>query len=288
MVQKRGGQPIFEAQISRRARQSRGTSQQLMTVRQPPAAPAPAGALACRRRGPASEKLADGVFRIRGAYNALAVEFADHIVLFEPGPQNEARAQAIIAETKTRDPEQADPLRRDLASSFRSHRAVWPAVVAEGITIVTPAVNKAFLETALSAPRTLAPDSLSKSGKKPVVEGFTGRQARVPGRHADIRDPRDQGPAARRRPCGRLSAEGEESWSMRTCSTCRRRTIRFRILRSSARVFRGQHRPPEAGCRADHVGPLAESRSAHLGRGHQGVAGQKVAARCIRIAFPKG
>ena len=71
---------------------------------------------------PTSEKLADGVFRITGAYNALAVEFADHIVLFEPGPQNEARAQAIIAETKTRDPEQADPLRRDLAPSFRSHQ----------------------------------------------------------------------------------------------------------------------------------------------------------------------
>jgi hypothetical protein len=49
-----------------------------------------------------------------------------------------------------------------------------PAVVAEGITIVTPAVNRNFLMTALSAPRTLAPDSLSKSGKKPQVEGFTG------------------------------------------------------------------------------------------------------------------
>ena len=61
------------------------------------AAAAPGGAL---RPPPArlSEKLADGVFRINGAYNALAIEFADHIVLFEPGPQNEARAQAIIAE----------------------------------------------------------------------------------------------------------------------------------------------------------------------------------------------
>jgi hypothetical protein len=28
--------------------------------------------------------------------------------------------------------------------------------------------------TALSAPRTLAPDSLSKSGKKPIIEGFEG------------------------------------------------------------------------------------------------------------------
>jgi hypothetical protein len=35
-------------------------------------------------------------------------------------------------------------------------------------------VNKAYFVNALSAPRTLAPDSLSKSGKKPVVDGFTG------------------------------------------------------------------------------------------------------------------
>jgi hypothetical protein len=51
-------------------------------------------------QGPTSEKLAEGVYRINGAYNALAVEFADHIFLYEPGPQNEARSQAIIAEAK--------------------------------------------------------------------------------------------------------------------------------------------------------------------------------------------
>ena len=52
--------------------------------------------------GPTSEKLAEGVWRMNGAYNALAVEFSDHIVLFEPGPQNEARALAIIARRRRR------------------------------------------------------------------------------------------------------------------------------------------------------------------------------------------
>jgi hypothetical protein len=47
-------------------------------------------------------------------------------------------------------------------------------VVAEGITIVTPAVNKAMLERALSAPRTLVGDALAKNPKKPIIEGFTG------------------------------------------------------------------------------------------------------------------
>jgi hypothetical protein len=35
-------------------------------------------------------------------------------------------------------------------------------------------VNRACLLKALSAPRTLAPDSLAKSGKTPIIEGFTG------------------------------------------------------------------------------------------------------------------
>jgi hypothetical protein len=45
-----------------------------------------------------------------------------------------------------------------------------PAVVAEGITIVTHEVNKEFLENALNQPRTLAPDSMARSGKEPVIE----------------------------------------------------------------------------------------------------------------------
>jgi glyoxylase-like metal-dependent hydrolase (beta-lactamase superfamily II) len=175
-VQKRGGHPFFQLQILG-AHANPANIAQLMTVPPPPAgrggAPGGAAAPPAAAAGPTSEKLADGVFRINGAYNALAVEFADHIVLFEPGPQNEARAQAIIAETKKVIPNK--PIRYGVISHHHfDHTSGLPAVVAEGITIVTPAVNKTFLEMALSAPRTLAPDSLAKSGKKPVVEGFTG------------------------------------------------------------------------------------------------------------------
>jgi glyoxylase-like metal-dependent hydrolase (beta-lactamase superfamily II) len=125
-----------------------------------------------------SEKLADGVYRIgqmpgAGAYNALAIEFADHVLLYEPGPQSEARGLAIVAETKRVFPKK--PIRYGVISHHHlDHTSGLAAVAAEGITIVTPAVNKAYLERALSTPRTLAPDSLAKSGRKPVVEGFTG------------------------------------------------------------------------------------------------------------------
>src|SRR4029078_1825471 len=123
--------------------------------------------------GPTSEKLADGVYRINGAYNALAVEFADHVLLFETGPQHEARAKAIIPETKKVIPNK--PIRYGVISHHHfDHTSGLPAVVAEGITIVTHETNRAFFTNALGAPRTVAPDSMSKSGKKPKVEGITG------------------------------------------------------------------------------------------------------------------
>ncbi|HEY2842504.1 MAG TPA: MBL fold metallo-hydrolase [Bryobacteraceae bacterium] len=176
IVQKRGGFPTFTAYILG-ADANPANLQQLLT---PPAggrgggggAPAGGGQPAAAA-GPASEKLADGVYRINGAYNSLAIEFADHIVLFEPGPQSEARAQAVIAETKRVIPNK--PIRYGVISHHHfDHTSGLPAAVAEGITIVTPEVNKNFLLTSLSAPRTLAPDSMSKSGKKPVIEGFKG------------------------------------------------------------------------------------------------------------------
>jgi glyoxylase-like metal-dependent hydrolase (beta-lactamase superfamily II) len=171
IVQNRGGWPTFAAYVLG-AHANPPNIDQLVT---PPAGgqggPPPGAAKPAA--GPASEKLADGVFRINGAYNALAVEFADHIVLFEPGPQNEARAQAIHAEAKRVIP--GKPIRYGVISHHHfDHTGGLQAAVAEGITIVTPEVNKNFLMNALSGPRTLAPDALAKSGKKPVIEGFQG------------------------------------------------------------------------------------------------------------------
>ena len=163
IVQKRGGWPTFTAYILGGACESAESS----TV-----ADAAAGRTRWRRStcGSASGCRTDVAeaggrrYRINGAYNSLAIEFSDYILLFEPGPQNEARAQAIIAEAKEAIPNK--PIRYGVISHHHfDHSSGLPAVVAEGITIVTPAMNKPFLMTALSAPRTLAPDSISKSGR---------------------------------------------------------------------------------------------------------------------------
>jgi glyoxylase-like metal-dependent hydrolase (beta-lactamase superfamily II) len=179
IVQKRAGWPVFDLQVLG-AFANPAKLAQLMTPPAPaggppPGAggPPPGGGGAPAAAAAASEKLADGVYRIRGAYNSLAVEFADHVVLVEPGPQNEARALQGIAETKRLFP--GKPIRYGVPTHHHiDHTGGIAAVAGEGITIVTPEVNKAFFEKALGTPRTLAPDSLSKSGKKAVVEGFKG------------------------------------------------------------------------------------------------------------------
>jgi glyoxylase-like metal-dependent hydrolase (beta-lactamase superfamily II) len=169
IVQKRGGWPTFEAQVLG-ANPNPRNIQQLVTP--PPAGQrggAAAGAPPAAPTGAQSEKLADGVYRITGGYVALAVEFSDHIVIFEGGPQNEARSQAIMAEAKRVIPNK--PIRYSILSHHHfDHSSGLPAVVAEGVTIITHENNKAFLEKALNAPRTLAPDAMSKSGKKPKIE----------------------------------------------------------------------------------------------------------------------
>jgi glyoxylase-like metal-dependent hydrolase (beta-lactamase superfamily II) len=180
IVQRRAGWPTFDAQLLAAEPNPRNL-QALMAPPQPARGGGPGGGGPPAGGGapPAvtatAEKLADGVYAIKGGYVALAVEFSDHVVLFEPGAQNEARALATIAEVKRAIP--GKPIRYGILSHHHfDHTSGLPAAVAEGITIVTHQNNKAFFERALSAPRTLAPDAMSKAGKKPVIEGLTTKR----------------------------------------------------------------------------------------------------------------
>ena len=181
IVQKRGGWPTFEAQILG-ANPNPANIQQLLT---PPALQAGAGggnaggvapaAAVAAAPAPKSEKLADGVYRIIGAYNALAIEFRDYIVLFEGGPQSETRAQEIIAEARRLIPNK--PIRYSILTHHHfDHSSGLPAIVAEGATIITHDDNKAFLDKALNARRSLQPDSMSIAKKKPKIETVTEKR----------------------------------------------------------------------------------------------------------------
>jgi glyoxylase-like metal-dependent hydrolase (beta-lactamase superfamily II) len=127
----------------------------------PPAPPVPAQA--------ASEKLADGVYRITGGYVSLAVELTDSVVVLEGG-QSEARGLAVLAETKRLFPTKRIRYVVNTHPHF-DHASGLAPFAADGITILTDDNNKYFLEQALGSPRTLVGDTLAKSRKKPKVEG---------------------------------------------------------------------------------------------------------------------
>lgn len=131
----------------------------------PPGGGAPGGAAAA----PASTRLADGVYQINGAYNALAVEFNEYIVVVEAG-QNLARGEAILAEVQRLFP--AKPIAYVVNSHPHSdHSSGIAPLAAVGATIVTHDNNVAYFEQMFNAPRSLLGDRLARSGRRVKVEG---------------------------------------------------------------------------------------------------------------------
>ena len=116
-----------------------------------------------------TEKVADGVFYLKGGtHHSVAVEFGDHIAVIE-GPLNEQRSLAVIAEVKKLIPNK--PIRYLVNTHHHfDHSGGLRTYVDEGATIVTHEINKEFYDKAFSAPRTLNPDRLARSQKKATVE----------------------------------------------------------------------------------------------------------------------
>ena len=167
--QKQAGMETFVVAISQ-ARANPVDLAQLMTPS--PTAAGRGGAAADRPPTPpavASERLADGVYRITGGYVAMAVELHDYVVVLEGG-QSEARGLAVIAETKRLFPTKRIKYVVNTHPHF-DHAGGLAPFVAEGITILTDDNCKFFIEASLSTPRTLVGDAMAKSRKKPKVEG---------------------------------------------------------------------------------------------------------------------
>jgi glyoxylase-like metal-dependent hydrolase (beta-lactamase superfamily II) len=139
----------------------------------PPAAPANTVAQTASVQ---SEKVADGVYYLKGGtHHSVAVEFSDHIVLIE-APLNEARSLALIGEVKKLMPNK--PIRYVVNTHHHfDHSGGLRTLVDEGATIITHETNSEFFARAFSAPRTLNPDRLARSGKKPVIESFTDQKS---------------------------------------------------------------------------------------------------------------
>jgi glyoxylase-like metal-dependent hydrolase (beta-lactamase superfamily II) len=120
------------------------------------------------------DKLADGVYWIRGGqWHSVAIGQSDHIVVVD-APLDEARSLAVIAKVKETIANKPIKYLINTHAHF-DHAGGLRTYVDEGATIVTLPMNQAFYERAWRAPRTLNPDRLAQSGKtpkfEPVVDG---------------------------------------------------------------------------------------------------------------------
>ena len=128
-----------------------------------------------------SRMLGDGVYLILGGYASIVVDFKDYIVILEGG-NSEAGASAIIAEAKKLIPNKAIKYVVNTHSHF-DHSSGIRRFMAEDTTIITHQQNKQYFEKLASLPHTLNPDMLTKSPKKPSIEGMGDKRVLTDGNH---------------------------------------------------------------------------------------------------------
>jgi len=130
-----------------------------------------------------AEKLADGVYYMKGgSHHSVAIDQRDHVVVVE-APQNEARSLAVIAKVKETIPDKPIRFLINTHAHF-DHSGGLRTYVAEGATIVTHAMNRPYYEQAWSAPRTIRPDRLAQENKTATFETFTDTHVITDGRRA--------------------------------------------------------------------------------------------------------
>ena len=122
-----------------------------------PAAPAPPSV--------AVTPLGKGAWLLAGqSHHSVLVEFADHLMLIE-APQSEARTLAVIAKAKEIVPNK--PLTALVTTHHHfDHTAGMRAAIAEGMSVITQAGNKEWVERMARRPHTLQPDSLAKNAAR--------------------------------------------------------------------------------------------------------------------------
>ena len=114
------------------------------------------------------EDLGGGFWLSRAGYGAIIADFKDYIIVVE-GPQNDGRADGIIADAKKLVPNK--PIRYVINTHAHfDHTGGLRVFAAEGATIVTHQGNKGFYEKVLVNPHTLVPDKVQKSGMQPKVK----------------------------------------------------------------------------------------------------------------------
>jgi len=169
IVQKQGGFPVLDLMIT----DVRPNAPADISAAGGAPPPAPAAVT--------SEKLGDGMYLILGGYAAIAADFKDYIVVVE-GPQNDQRAEAIMAEARRLIPNKPIKFVVNTHQHF-DHAGGLRAFVAEGATVVTQQINKPYYQKIWANPHTLSPDKLAQHPRKPAFQTVNDKLVLTDGTH---------------------------------------------------------------------------------------------------------
>lgn len=115
------------------------------------------------------EAIGKGVWLLAGqSHHSALIEFSDHLMLID-APQSEARTLAAIV--KARETVPGKPLTQLVTTHHHfDHTAGLRAAIAEGLTVITHAGNRAWVENMAKRPHTRQPDALATNPKAVTVE----------------------------------------------------------------------------------------------------------------------
>jgi glyoxylase-like metal-dependent hydrolase (beta-lactamase superfamily II) len=116
-----------------------------------------------------------------GTHHSVIVGFNDYSVVIE-GPLDEERSAAVISEVKKLYFNRPIRYLVNTHAHF-DHAGGIRTYAAEGATILTYQMNKPYYEKTFALPRTLAPDRLSQSKKRAVIEAVPEKRVLTDGTH---------------------------------------------------------------------------------------------------------
>jgi glyoxylase-like metal-dependent hydrolase (beta-lactamase superfamily II) len=126
--------------------------------------------------------LAEDVYYFTGGtHHSVIVGFNDYVVVIE-APLDETRSSAVISEVKKLFFNKPIRYLVNTHAHF-DHAGGIRTYAAEGATILTFQMNKSYYEKTFALPRTLAPDRLSQSKKRALIEAVPEKRVLTDGAH---------------------------------------------------------------------------------------------------------